>query len=153
VAFGRRARLRAPAFVNAHRNGTLDVRRKGTPVKGLEDDPIGDIARAEDWAGRAVVAQPGNSAPHWAKAFVFVAKRQWPQSIAEAEAAIAANPNNADAHALHSVSKMYLGHSEEGFSGLEPTAAARTSSSDRRSGNCLSPISQKHQTNQCLTVA
>ena len=83
------------------------------------DDPKGDIARAEDSAERAVVVEPDNSRAHMAKASVFTAKRQWPQAIAETEAAIADNPNNAEAHAAHSFYKMYLGRSEDGFSGLE----------------------------------
>ena len=64
------------------------------------DDPKSDITRAEDWAERAVVAQPDNSAAHTAKAYVLFAKRQWSQAIAEAETAIADNPNNAEAFAL-----------------------------------------------------
>jgi adenylate cyclase len=83
------------------------------------DDPKSDIARAEDWAGRAVVAEPDNSAAHVAKAYVFGAKRQWPQAIVEAQTAIADNPNNAEAHAYASFSMMFLGRSEDGFSGVE----------------------------------
>jgi adenylate cyclase len=83
------------------------------------NDPKSDIARAEDWAERAVVADPHDSAAHFAKALVFRAKRQWPQAIAEADAAIADNPNNAEAHAARSFWKLYLGHAEDGFSGLE----------------------------------
>ena len=81
------------------------------------DDPKSDIARAEDWAERAVVAEPDNSAAHMAKAWVFFAKRQWPQAIAEADAAIAADPNNAEAHAPRGFWKLYLGRAEDGFSG------------------------------------
>jgi adenylate cyclase len=84
------------------------------------DDPKRDIARAEDWAERAVAAEPDNSAAHMAKSFVFsYGKRQWPQAIAEAEAAIAADPNNAAAHARRGFYKLYLGRAEDGFSGLE----------------------------------
>ena len=83
------------------------------------DDPKSDIARAEDWAERAVVAEPDNSDAHMAKARVLAAKRQWPQAIAEADAAIAADPNNAWAHAQRDFWKMYLGRSEDGFPGLE----------------------------------
>jgi TolB-like protein/class 3 adenylate cyclase/Flp pilus assembly protein TadD len=93
-------------------------------------DPKGDIARAEDWAERAVIAEPDNSAAHGTKGYVFFAKRQWPQAIAENEAAIAANPNNASAHAAASFDKIYLGRSEDGFSGLE--TAFRLSPRDRR---------------------
>jgi adenylate cyclase len=94
------------------------------------DDPQGDVARAVDWAERAVVAEPGNSAAHDANAWVFQAKRQWPQAIAEADAAIADNPNNATAHALRGLFKTYLGRSEDGFSELE--AAFRLSPRDPR---------------------
>ena len=94
------------------------------------DDPQGDVARAVDWAERAVVAEPGNSAAHDANAWVFHAKRQWPQAIAEADAAIADNPNNATAHALRGLFKTYLGRSEDGFSELE--AAFRLSPRDPR---------------------
>jgi adenylate cyclase len=83
------------------------------------DDPKNDISRAEDWAERAVAAEPYNSAAHYAKARVFFAKRQWPQAIAEADTAIADNPNNAWAHAQRGFWKMYLGRAEDGFSGLE----------------------------------
>ena len=93
-------------------------------------DPKSDIARAEDWAERAVVADPGNSAAHMAKALVLFAKRQWSQAVAEADAAIADDPNNAEAHAARSFWKLYLGRAEEGFSGLE--TALRLSPRDPR---------------------
>jgi TolB-like protein len=85
----------------------------------LSNDPKGDIARAEDLAERATVAEPHNSAAHHAKSWVFFAKRQWPQSIAEADAAVADDPNNAEAHEARSFEKLYLGHAEDGFSGIE----------------------------------
>jgi adenylate cyclase len=83
------------------------------------DDPKSDVVRTEDWAERAVAAEPDNSAAHLAKAYAFFAKRQWAQAIAEAQTAIADNPNNAEAFALTGFFKMLLGHSEDGFSGLE----------------------------------
>jgi tetratricopeptide (TPR) repeat protein len=83
------------------------------------NDTKSDIARAEDWAERAIIAEPDNSAAHRAKAWVFFAKRQWPQAIAEADAAVAYNPNNAEAHAARSFQKLYLGHADDGFSGLQ----------------------------------
>ena len=94
------------------------------------NDPKSDIARAEDWAERAVVADPSNSAAHMAKALVLFAKRQWSQAIAEADAAIADDPNNAEAHAARSFWKLFLGRAEEGFSGLE--TAFRLSPRDPR---------------------
>jgi class 3 adenylate cyclase/TolB-like protein len=104
------------------------------------DDPKGDIARADDWAGRAVVAEPDNSAAHYAKARVFFEKRQWPQAIAEADTVIVDNPNNAEAHAARGWWKLYLGRSEDGFSGLE--TAFRLSPRD--------PEVPQWQTNVCV---
>ena len=46
-------------------------------------------------------------------------KRQYSQGIAEADAAIAADPNNAWAHAFAGFWKLYLGRAEDGFPGLE----------------------------------
>ena len=54
-----------------------------------------------------------------AKAWVFFAERQWAQAIAEAETAINDDPNNAEAHAAYSFSRVFLGRSEDGFSGLD----------------------------------
>ena len=82
-------------------------------------DPKSDIGRAEDWAERAVAAEPDSSAAHMAKAWVLCLKRQWSEAIAEAENAIADNPNNPEAHAEAAFWKTFLGRSEEGFSGLE----------------------------------
>ena len=54
-----------------------------------------------------------------AKAWVFFAKRQWAQAIAEAEAAVADDPNNAEAQAEPRFLEVYFGRAEDGFSGLE----------------------------------
>ena len=91
-SFRARARNRPPACPGDGRP-RLTLVDRATLLRS--DDPKSDIARAEDWAERAVVAEPGNSAAHMAKARYFCDKRQWPQAIAEAEAAIADNPNYA----------------------------------------------------------
>jgi tetratricopeptide (TPR) repeat protein len=83
------------------------------------NDRKSDLARAEDWAERAVAAVPDDSAAHRVKAWLFYAERQWPQAIAEADAAIADNPNNAQAHAARGFFEVYLGRAEDGFSRLE----------------------------------
>ena len=78
------------------------------------DDRAGDITRAEETINRALSLQPHNSVAHSKKGYLFHAKRQWGPAIAEAEAAIVEDPNNADAYAMASFPKMYLGHSEDG---------------------------------------
>ena len=83
------------------------------------DDPAGDIARAEKLADSALALQPDDAWAHMAKAQVFFAKRQWKAAISQAEAALADDPNNATAHANLSFWNMFLGHSEDGFAGVE----------------------------------
>jgi len=83
------------------------------------DDREGDIARAEETIDHALVLQPHNSAALTQKGWIFHAKRQWAPAIAEAEAAIAEDPNNVDAYAAAGYRKMFLGRAEDGFKGVE----------------------------------
>jgi TolB-like protein len=83
------------------------------------DDRAGDIARAEETIDRVLVLQPHNSWAHKQRGYVFQAKKQWGPAIAEAEAAIAEDANNADAYAIASFRKTFLGRSEDGFTGVE----------------------------------
>ena len=83
------------------------------------EDPAGDAARAEKLADSAVALQPDDALAHNAKAMVFFAKRQWKAAIAQSGAALADDPNNASAHANVSFWNMFLGHSEDGFAGVE----------------------------------
>ena len=83
------------------------------------EDPAGDIARAEKLADSALALQPDDAWAHMAKAQAFFAKRQWKAAISQAEAALADDPNNANAHANFSFWNMFLGHSEDGFAGIE----------------------------------
>ena len=85
----------------------------------VSKDPEADIARADQLINAALTLQPDNSSAHSTKGWLFFAKRQWGQAIAEEETAIAEDRNNADAHAAASFFKMWLGHSENGFSGVE----------------------------------
>jgi adenylate cyclase len=83
------------------------------------DDRPGDIARAEETIDRALALQPHNSFAHATKGYVYEAKKQWGPAIAEAEAAIAEDPNSAGAYADASFRKIYMGRSEDGFAGIE----------------------------------
>jgi adenylate cyclase len=82
-------------------------------------NPEADIARADQLINAVLALQPDNSLAHSTKAWLFFAKRQWGQAIAEAETAITEDRNNADAHATASFFNMWLGHSEKGFAGVE----------------------------------
>ena len=83
------------------------------------DDPAGDIARADKLADSALALQPDDARAHLAKAEVFFNKQQWRAAISQAEAALADDPNYADAHANLSFWNLFLGHSEEAFAGIE----------------------------------
>ena len=83
------------------------------------DDPAGDIARADKLADSALALQPDDAWARMAKAEVLSNKRQWRAAISQAEAALADNPNNPNAHANLSFWNMFLGHSEDGFAGVE----------------------------------
>jgi len=83
------------------------------------DDPRGDIARAEKTIDVALAAQPDNSSAHSLKGWVYFLKRQWGPAIAEAETAIAIDHNDADAYQNSRYFKLFLGHAEDGFAGLE----------------------------------
>ena len=85
----------------------------------FSDDRAGDLARAEETIDRALTLQPDNSEAHHSKGLFYDATRQWGLAIAEAERAIADDRNNADAYAEAGFDKMYLGHAEDGFAGVE----------------------------------
>ena len=85
----------------------------------FSDDRAGDLARAEETIDRALSFQPDNSEAHHSKGLFYDATRQWGLAIAEAERAIADDRNNADAYAEAGFDKMYLGHAEDGFAGVE----------------------------------
>jgi TolB-like protein/class 3 adenylate cyclase len=83
------------------------------------EDPARDLARAEETINRALALQTQNSWAHSVKGDILSAKRQWPAAIAEEEAAIADDSNNAHAYAKKSFWEMFIGHSEDGFTGVE----------------------------------
>jgi adenylate cyclase len=83
------------------------------------DDQAGDIGRAEKLADSALALQPDDAWAHLAKAQVLGSKQQWKAAISQAEAALADDPNNPSAHAMLSFWNMFLGHSEDGFAGVE----------------------------------
>jgi adenylate cyclase len=71
------------------------------------------LARADVAASRAVNLSPGSALAHWARAHVLRAARSVEQAIVEYEAALAINPNMANARATLGISKLRLGRAEE----------------------------------------
>ncbi len=107
------------------------------PYAGWSEDPAADIARADKMADAALALRPDDSEAHFVKALLFERKSQMREAIAEAETAIADDPNNARAIAMASYYRMYLGHAEDGVVGQE--TALRLSPHDP-----LAPIWQVH---------
>jgi class 3 adenylate cyclase/TolB-like protein/cytochrome c-type biogenesis protein CcmH/NrfG len=107
------------------------------PYAGWSEDPQGDIARADKTADAALAIRPDDSEAHFIKALLFEHKSQWGPAIAEAETAIADDPNNARAIAMASYYRMFLGHAEDGVVGQE--TALRLSPHDP-----MAPIWQVH---------
>ena len=88
-------------------------------IEQWSDNPAGDIARGDKAIDAALAIQPDSSMAHYAKSIGFFAKQQWRPAFAEAQEAIRYDRNNAQAHAWASFNKMFLGHSEDGFEGVE----------------------------------
>ena len=86
---------------------------------GWSSDPANDLERAQETADAALAIRPHDEWAHMAKAWIFENKHEYRSAIAEAEAAIGDNPNNANAIAYAGYWNMYLGHSEEGVAGIE----------------------------------
>ena len=98
-------------------------------VDQWSDHPADDIARADVASDGALALQPDDSWAHSSKAWVFFAKRQWEPAVAQADAAIALDRNNARNRAFASFWKMFLGNSEGGLTGVE--SALRLSPRDQ----------------------
>ena len=86
---------------------------------GWSSDPASDLERAQKTADAALAIRPRDEWAHMAKAWGFEHKQEYRSAIAEAEAAIGDNPNNANAIAYAGYWKMFLGHSEDGVAGVE----------------------------------
>ena len=107
------------------------------PYAGWSDNPAGDLARADQTADAALALRPDDLEAHFIKGLLFEVKSQWGPAIAEAETAIADDPNNARAIAQASFYRMFLGHADDGVVGQE--TALRLSSHDP-----MAPIWQVH---------
>ncbi|HTZ68388.1 MAG TPA: adenylate/guanylate cyclase domain-containing protein [Roseiarcus sp.] len=113
-----RALVLDPQNARAMRDLAVSLTRRINRTRWSKD-LSSDIARAEKLIDDALALQRDDSESHRVKGMVLAAKRQWGSAIAEAELAIALDHNNAKAHADASFWKMYVGHSEDGFEGIE----------------------------------
>ena len=96
----------------------------------IQTHDAGDAARAEKLIDAVLAVQPDNSTAHRTKGLILGSvKHEMRSAIAEAERAIALDPNDADAHAEAGLWKGFLGHAEDGIVGVE--TALRLSPRDR----------------------
>jgi tetratricopeptide (TPR) repeat protein len=98
--------------------GLADALNTGVSLLSSQD-PQGDIARSQQVLDAALTLQPDNALAHGEKGWVYSFQRQWAPAIAQAEAAIADDRNRAADYAEASFRKMFLGRSEDGFTGVE----------------------------------
>jgi adenylate cyclase len=89
------------------------------PYAGWSDDPATDVARAEKTADAALALRPDDSDAHMVKSYLFETKSQPRAALAEAETAIADDPNNARAIEHAGFLGSYFGHSEDGVAAVE----------------------------------
>jgi class 3 adenylate cyclase/TolB-like protein len=82
-------------------------------------DYVSGVARAEKLSDAALALEPDNSSAHDQKGWAFFTKGYWGRAVAEGEAAIADDHNNAEAHADTGFWKMYLSRSGEGVADIE----------------------------------
>jgi adenylate cyclase len=88
-------------------------------VMSFSANPTEDAGRAEALASQVLLAHPEIARAHFAMSSSLWANKQIDGAIAEAEAAIAINPNLAEAYARVGYFKVYLGRAAEGFPGVE----------------------------------
>jgi adenylate cyclase len=85
----------------------------------MSADPVADTDRAERLANQILSEQPDNAMAHASKGDVFFNRRQWDMAIREMRAARENDPNLAKAYAQEGFWRVFDGHAEDGFAGVE----------------------------------
>jgi tetratricopeptide (TPR) repeat protein len=122
---------------NARAMTGLAIALFARPYAGWSDDPATDVARAEKTADAALALRTDDSDAHMVKSYIFETKGQPRAALAEAETAIADDPNNARAIEHAGFLGGYFGHSEDGVAAVE--TALRLSPHDP-----TAPVMQVH---------
>jgi adenylate cyclase len=68
--------------------------------QGLSDNPAAALHEAFDTATKAIAVDDRDPLPHWAKAFVFLFRREYESAIDEGRTAIELNPSFAPAYTI-----------------------------------------------------
>jgi adenylate cyclase len=114
----------------------------GRVLDQMTDTAAADIARAEELAGRALVASPRSPLAHLAKGQVFRAQGRYQEAIPEYETVLAFNRNAVIAIYALSSCKLYTGSIEEVIPVVEQ--AIRLSPSDPYIGRSYIRIALVH---------
>jgi len=86
---------------------------------GLSESPSKAVERVVELAQKALSLDDTIDLPHSLLAHVYLMKRQFEMAIAEAERAVALNPNGADAQAHLGMTLNYAGRREGAIASLE----------------------------------
>ena len=86
---------------------------------GLSESPGKAMERVVELAQKALSLDDSIDSPHSLLAHVYLMKRQFETAIAEAERAVALNPNGADAQAQLGIILSYAGRRERAIASLE----------------------------------
>jgi TolB-like protein/class 3 adenylate cyclase len=131
AAFGEAAALFERALVlDAQNLPAMTGLANALTGRAILTHDAGDAARADKLIDAVLAVQPDNSTAHRTKGLILgFVKHETRPAIAEAEKAIALDPNDADAHAESGFWKGALGHAEDGIAGVE--TALRLSPRDR----------------------
>ncbi|MBL8487663.1 MAG: winged helix-turn-helix domain-containing protein [Rhodocyclaceae bacterium] len=123
----------APAYAEAHVGlGQAEHQRA---VNGWVEDPGAALRQAEDHLYRAIALDdPGAKArAHGELGMIHSARGQFEQALAEADAALDLNPNDAYVHDRRGITLMYLGRLDEALASMQ--FAARVDPSVRGLGS------------------
>ena len=112
----------APAYAEAHVGlGQAEHQRA---VNGWVEDPGAALRQAEDHLYRAIALNdPGAKArAHGELGMIHSARGQFEQALAEADAALDLNPNDAYVHDRRGITLMYLGRLDEALASMKLAA-------------------------------
>jgi adenylate cyclase len=83
--------------------------------QGLSDDPVASLQAAFETATRAIAVDDRDPLSHWAKAFVFLFRREYESAIDECRTAIELNPSFAPAYTVMGHACSFNGRAAEGL--------------------------------------
>ncbi|WP_026190632.1 adenylate/guanylate cyclase domain-containing protein [Methylobacterium sp. WSM2598] len=109
---------------------------------GWSSDSAADANRIDELLTPILSVSPNNAMAHWSKGQALAFRKQFDRAILELDAAIASDPNFADAHAFAGLLRIFAGRSMESFPYFDK--AIRLSPKDPTLHNFLFDICHAH---------